>query len=94
MVRKLPENINDIEGAMIEPAAMTLHAIRDVEVFECENPDDNKFIECAIANRAKLIVSGDKHLLKLNGYQEMGVYKPRDREDGNGPFLKKRSLMK
>ena len=49
-----------------------------VEVFECEDPDDNKFLECAIASRAKLIVSGDKHLLKLNGYQEIGVYKPRD----------------
>ena len=45
---------------------------------ECEDPDDNKFLECAIASRAKLIVSGDKHLLKLNGYQEIVVYKPRD----------------
>ena len=26
--------------------------------------DDNKFIECAIASNSKLIVSGDKHLLK------------------------------
>ena len=49
-----------------------------IEVFECEDPDDNKFLECAIASRAKLIVSGDKHLLKLNGYQEIVVHKPRD----------------
>ena len=49
-----------------------------IDVSECEDPDDNKFLECAIASRAKLIVSGDKHLLKLNGYQEIVVYKPRD----------------
>ncbi len=29
------------------------------------DPDDNKFIECAIAGNAKYIVSGDSHLLDL-----------------------------
>jgi 2-desacetyl-2-hydroxyethyl bacteriochlorophyllide A dehydrogenase len=28
MVRKLPDNINDIQAAMIEPAAVALHAVR------------------------------------------------------------------
>ena len=60
----------DIHGEIIDTER--------IEVFECEDPDDNKFLECAIASRAKLIVSGDKHLLKLNGYQEIVVYKPRD----------------
>ncbi len=50
----------------------------DIKVFECEDPDDNKFIECAIASSTKVIVSGDKHLLKINGYQEIVVHKPRD----------------
>ena len=43
----------------------------------CEDPDDNKFIECAIACQSKLIVSGDKHLLKISGYKEIEVLKPR-----------------
>jgi len=43
----------------------------------CEDPDDNKFIECAIASKSKLIVSGDKHLLKISGYKEIEVFKPR-----------------
>jgi putative PIN family toxin of toxin-antitoxin system len=43
----------------------------------CEDPDDNKFIECAIASKSKLIVSGDKHLLKISGYKEVEVLKPR-----------------
>jgi len=44
----------------------------------CEDPDDNKFIECAIASQSKLIVSGDKHLLKISGYKDIEVLKPRD----------------
>lgn len=44
----------------------------------CEDPDDNKFIECAIASNSKLIVSGDKHLLRISGYQDIEVLKPRD----------------
>jgi len=44
----------------------------------CEDPDDNKFIECAIASQSKLIVSGDKHLLKISGYKDIEVLKPRN----------------
>jgi len=43
----------------------------------CEDPDDNKFIECAIASQSKPIISGDKHLLKISGYKDIEVLKPR-----------------
>lgn len=43
----------------------------------CVDPDDNKFIECAIASQSKLIVSGDKHLLNISGYKGIEVLKPR-----------------
>ena len=43
----------------------------------CEDPDDDKFIACAIASKTKIIVSGDKHLLKISGYQNVRVLKPR-----------------
>ena len=33
----------------------------DLEVVE-DDPDDNKFIECAVALDCKIIISGDKHL--------------------------------
>ena len=42
-----------------------------------DDPDDEKFIACAIASGAKIIVSGDKHLLDISGYQGIEVYKPR-----------------
>ena len=49
-----------------------------ISVAVCEDSDDNKFIECAIASNSKLIVSGDKHLLNITGYQGISVLKPRD----------------
>ena len=49
-----------------------------ISVTICEDPDDNMFIECAIASSSKIIVSGDKHLLKISGYQGIESVKPRD----------------
>ena len=51
---------------------------KDLSVSICEDPDDNKFIECAISSNCKLIVSGDKHLLKISGFQEIEVLKSRE----------------
>ena len=44
----------------------------------CEDPDDDKFFACALAGGSKIIVSGDKHLLKVSGYEGIEVLKPRD----------------
>ncbi len=49
----------------------------DLRITACEDPDDNKFIECAIAGRCEIIVSGDKHLLKLATYQGIEILTPR-----------------
>jgi len=43
----------------------------------CDDPDDDKFFACAIAGGADLIISGDKHLLKMSGYQGIKVVRPR-----------------
>lgn len=44
----------------------------------CDDPDDDKFLACAIAGKCKLIVSGDKHLLKVAGFKGIDVIKPRE----------------
>lgn len=36
----------------------------DLDVVE-DDPDDNKFIECAVALDCKIIISGDKHLKNI-----------------------------
>ncbi len=44
----------------------------------CEDSDDDKFFACALASGSKIIISGDKHLLKVSGFQGIEVFKPRD----------------
>ena len=43
----------------------------------CEDPLDDKFLECAIAGKAEFIISGDKHLLKVSAYQRIKIISPR-----------------
>jgi putative PIN family toxin of toxin-antitoxin system len=65
------------------------YVIRNAEFFAvpplpeavCEDPDDDKFIACALASETIVIVSGDKHLLKVSGYQQIEVLKPREFAD-------------
>ncbi len=37
------------------------------------DPDDDKFIECALVGHAGIIVSGDQHLLALGIYQDIDI---------------------
>ncbi|MEW6609541.1 MAG: putative toxin-antitoxin system toxin component, PIN family [bacterium] len=46
-----------------------------IEVIKGD-PDDNKFLECARAGKAKYIVSGDIHLLNLKVYKGIKIVKP------------------
>ncbi len=51
--------------------------ISDLPMQICDDPDDDKFIACAIAGKSDLIVSGDKHLLRVSGYEGINVLTPR-----------------
>ncbi len=51
---------------------------KGVDISICEDPDDDKFIECAIAGKCDIIVSGDTHVLKLVEYKGIKSVKPRD----------------
>ena len=42
----------------------------------CTDPDDDKFLACALAASAKVICSGDKALLKTSGYRGIKVLTP------------------
>ena len=44
----------------------------------CVDPDDDKFLACAIASKSNVIVSGDKHLLSVSGFRAIRVLKPRE----------------
>ncbi|MBI3325106.1 MAG: putative toxin-antitoxin system toxin component, PIN family [Nitrospinae bacterium] len=42
------------------------------------DPPDNRILECAVEGRANLIVSGDRHLLRLKGYRGIPIVRPID----------------
>ena len=42
------------------------------------DPDDNKFIECAVELESRVIVSGDKHLTDIKKYLEIEIVSPRE----------------
>jgi uncharacterized protein len=43
-----------------------------------DDASDNKFIEAAIAGKAKLIVSGDNHLLEIKSFKDIPIITARD----------------
>ena len=44
----------------------------------CRDPDDNKFIACAVDAKAIYIVSGDKDLLSVENYDEIEIVTAKD----------------
>ena len=43
----------------------------------CSDPDDDKFLEAAVALGAKFIISGDRDLLEVRKYAGISILKPR-----------------
>lgn len=41
-----------------------------------EDPTDNKFLACAVEGKADYIVSGDRHLLRIEKYRGIKILKP------------------
>jgi len=49
----------------------------NIEVVE-DDPDGNKFLECAVALESKIIISGDKHLKDIKKYIDIEILSPRE----------------
>jgi uncharacterized protein len=43
-----------------------------------DDPDDDRILECALAGKADLVVSGDRHLRKLKSFRGIGIVQPSD----------------
>lgn len=55
-------------GLMVEPGELREQI--------CQDADDDKFIACALAGGCDIIVSGDKHLLRVAGVRGLNILKP------------------
>lgn len=54
---------------MVMASTPSLKVVRD-------DPDDNKFIECAVAAQAKYIISGGNHLKDIKNYMGITILSP------------------
>ncbi len=51
----------------------------NLEFFEIkEDPDDNKFLECAVSAAVDYIISGDEHLLNVGEFRGIKIVNPAD----------------
>ena len=49
----------------------------DLKIVE-NDPDDNKFFECAVALKAEIIIAGDKAVLGVKKYAGIDVLSPKE----------------
>ena len=43
-----------------------------------EDPEDDKFIDCAVEAKADYIISGDEHLLRVKAYRGIPICSPKE----------------
>jgi putative PIN family toxin of toxin-antitoxin system len=53
-----------------------LYDTKDFSEPVCSDPDDDKFLACAITSGSRIIISGNKHLIKVSGFKGIEVLKP------------------
>jgi putative PIN family toxin of toxin-antitoxin system len=59
-------------------ASATLVAVPSPSEPASRDPDDDKFLACAVAAGAEVVVSGDRDLLAVSPYGRMSMLRPRD----------------
>lgn len=70
----------------VNPAPFLELVALQAEMWECEplqeqvcaDPDDDKFLACALAAGANHVITGDKLLLQVSGFQGIEVLRPRE----------------
>jgi uncharacterized protein len=70
----------EIKGLMEEeilPFVETVRVRRRLSVVR-RDPDDDKFLECAVGGRAECLVTGDRDLLDLGSYRRVQILTVRD----------------
>ena len=75
------------KAAVFFPDAALHEVVRD-----CRDPDDDKFLELALASRASVIVTGDPDLLVLDPWRGIRVIKLGDFDSVVLPILEKETL--
>ncbi len=82
LARALREKFHLPEGditAYVKQIARRSTVVRPaVKLSVVEDEPDNRVLECAVAGSVALIVSGDRHLLRLGTYSGIPIVRPID----------------
>lgn len=69
-------------GELLNLFARGLHVLFSANTPELhlvkEDPDDDKFIECAVALKADFVISGDKNLIAIKDYMSIRIVTPKE----------------
>ena len=76
MKAKFPSIESERWMCYIEDHATVVSAV-PLATQVCEDADDDVFLACAVASNAKIVCSGDKHLLACSGWNGIEVLTPR-----------------
>jgi len=75
---------NQFPGVDLEPIIQLIAVKADLVQASalpervCDDPEDEKFLTCALASKSEVIISGDRHLLKISEYCGVRVVRPRE----------------
>ena len=84
-IQKLTKLFAEGYNSLFTTKTPTLQIVKD-------DPDDDKFLECAVALDSKIIISGDKHLKAIKKYIDIEIMSPRefiDLHEQMGTLIKK-----
>ena len=69
--------LNELMGLFAQASGVLFSAKTPRLEIVDKDPDDNKFIECAVALNATYVVSGDKNLLSVGAYMGISIVTPK-----------------
>ena len=82
VLRRLGKKKKKELGELLGLFARGFHVVFTAKTHELhvvdDDPDDNKFIECAVALKAEYIITGDKALTSIQNYMGIKIVSPKD----------------
>ena len=76
--RKLTWLTSTRTAAIVEVLSVARYVASPQPVEVCRDPDDDKFLACALAAKADYLVTEDQDLLDLDGYEGLRILTPQE----------------
>ena len=96
--RKFDQNEDDIKQALRQISRAAAVSKPAPKLLVVEDEADNRILECALESRVDLVVTGDRHLLKLRRFEGVAIVRLADflrlfpKEEWTSPTRHRRPL--